>query len=135
MEILVIRDIKSPLGSSNKFSFEQICIHWKVLVTYFITSVSKNTDSLMGMKVISLIHVCLIIKWLILPSCTSFLSVKFLFVAFLLNSLAFSNWFTWLYITRLLFLPECTAISFTCVFFFWIYFFSFLGGQGMNTSV
>ena len=57
MEILGIRDIKSPLGSSNKFSFEQICIHWKVLVTYFITNVSKNTDSLMGMNVISLIHV------------------------------------------------------------------------------
>ena len=91
MEILGIRDIKSPLGSSNKFSFEQICIHWKVLVIYFITNVSKNTDSLMGMKVISLIHVCLIIKWLILSSCTSFLSGKFLFVAFLLSSLAFSN--------------------------------------------
>ena len=138
MEILGIRDIKSPLGSSNKFSFEQICIHWKVLVIYFITNVSKNTDSLMGMKVILLIHVCLIIKWLILSSCisffflfscTSFLSVKFLFVAFLLNSLAFSNWFMWLYITRLLFLPECTAITFTCVFFFWIYFLGFRGDR------
>ena len=51
MEILGIRDIKSPLGSSNKFFFEQIGIHWKVLVIYFITNVFKNTDSLMGIVI------------------------------------------------------------------------------------
>ena len=138
MEILGIRDIKSPLGSSNKLFFEQIGIHWKVLVIYFITNVFKNTDSLMGIKVISLIYVCLIIKWLILSSYTSFLSVTFLLVVLLLSAFPFSNWFMWLCITRLLFSPECTAIFFTCVFAFGYHFLGFFGGenrvwmQGLN---
>lgn len=132
MEILGIRDIKSPLGSSNKLFFGQIDIHWKVLVIYFITNVFKNTDSLMGIKVISLIHVCLIIKWLILSSYTSFLSVKFLLVVLLLSSFPFHNWSMWLCITRLLFSPECTAIFFTCVFAFgsFLFFLGFWGGTG-----
>lgn len=126
MEILGVRYIKSPLGSSNKFSFEQIGIPWKVLVIYFITSVFKNTDSLVGIKLISLIHVCLIIKWSILSSYTSFL-------------LNFCLWyFSWVpslflihaTLTRLLFSPECTAISFTCVFCFRYLFLGFFGGTG-----
>ena len=55
-----------------------------------------------------IIHVYLIIKWLIEFSDTYFLSVKFLFVVFLLSCLSFSNWFTRLCITRLLF-SNCGA--------------------------
>ena len=92
----------------------------------------------MGIKVISLIYVCLIIKWLILSSYTSFLSVTFLLVVLLLSAFPFSNWFMWLCITRLLFSPECTAMFFTCVFAFGYHFLGFFGGenrvwmQGLN---
>jgi len=91
-----------------------------------------NELNWMGIKVISLIHVCLIIKWLILSSYTSFLSVKFLLVVLLLSSFPFPNWSMWLCITRLLFSPECTAIFFTCVFAFgsFLFFLGFLGGTG-----